>query len=968
MDRLISSIIPTQRIGNDGFQWWVGQIEGTAADEENNKGGYRFKVRIVGDHPGDPELVGTDDLPWASCMMPVNVPFIPGNGGGGMPQLEVGCWVIGFYLDTEKQKPIIMGSIGMTPGATKVFVERTSDTPPFTTAIPQINEAIDGAPIQQKGDESASTTESDTAADTAQSSNDTGTGKNTATGGLSDGSKDGEGNPRVNTPARKTEGLKDEDWCQAVAEKCTNQDLNEQMTILMGEFLAEVQNNNGNIGTYLVNSATGGIFDGIETARKYANKAISVVEHFIAKVKGFIIDKMTAAVKDLINALIYPSEEGNILTPVTEWFNDLLKDLGCQMADLGDQLAEWLTNVLMSYVEQIYKAVACQIDALVNGIISKLNELMEELFDNILGPLQDILGAIAAPLDIIGGAINYVLDLLGISCSGPNTECSKYKSKCTTGEEKKDGDEDFLDGLLAGIDDLFPATGADYTQYVCDEAYEGNTLDVTTVGFTGGVPLPASASGNSNQNLITFNIEDIEVEEGQKGYFTVTRDGIDDIAASVKYKTLKSKGSATVGEDYLEVSGILGFAPGETAKNIEITTLYSVEKESDEYFFIKLEKNSPSEQSGVKVNFVNNIGKCTITENDENPYKSKTKDPITELKKVFPEDVTTVTDPTDGDTGGEEGEETTQETYKVTADKSVVEEGGFVVYTINTTNIDNGTILYYTLTGKGITSSDFIDKKTTGSFVISNNAGKVTIGLEDDGVVEEEEILKFTINGTGAFVDVLIIPNADSKTGDGSDDLGDFDIGDGETPENTFIPFQPPTVDSGKIITDNNGGIIEIPIDNPGDPWAEAPYVFIGGNGKGAAATALLDNKGYLTEIRIKSTGFGYKKNLASDQNVRCIIDTFTLLRPGRGYTEKPTILIDGDDSIAEAIINESGFVIGARTLNRQKTFDRFPVIEIVGGGGYGAKLLPSLACLDTDALSRLGATKIGTGRYVDCP
>jgi len=961
MDQILSSIIPTQRIGNDGFQWWVGQVEGTAADEKNNKGGYRFKVRIVGDHPGDLELLGTDDLPWATCVMPVNVPFIPGNGGGGMPQLEVGCWVIGFYLDNEKQKPIIMGSIGQVPGATKVFVERTSDTPPFTTAIPQINEAIDGAPIQQKGDASTSTT----ASDTAQSSNDTGTGKNTATGGLSDGSKDGDGNPRVNTPARKTQGINDEDWCQAVAEKCTNQDLNEQLTIIMGEFLAEVQNNNGNIGTYLVDSATGGIFDGIETARKYTNKAISVVEHFIAKVKGFIIDKMTAAVKDLINALMYPSEEGNILTPVTEWFNDLLKDLGCSMADLGDQLAEWLTNVLMSYVEEIYKAIACQIDALVNGIISKIKELMEELFDNILGPLQDILGAIAEPLNLIGGAIDYVLDLLGISCSGPNTECSKYKSKCTTGEEKKDGDEDFLDGLLAGIDDLFPATGADYTQYVCDEAYKGNTLDVTTVGFTGGVPLPASASGNSNQNLITFNIQDVEIEEGKKGYFTVTRTGIDDIAASVKYETLATKGSATVGEDYLEVSGILGFAPGEISKTIDITTLYSEQKEGDEYFFIKLTKNTPSKQSGVKVNFVKNIGKCTITENDQNPYKSSPKDPINGLKETFPENVTGLTPPTNA-TGG--GEENTDPTYAVSADKPIVKEGEFVVYTIETTNVANGTTLYYSLTGKGITPNDIIGNTTKGSFVISNNTSKVTIGLEDDGVVEEEEILKFTINGTGAFVDVLVIPNENSNTGDGSDDLGDFDIGEGETPENAFLPFQVPTVDSTKIITDTDGGIIEIPIDNPGDPWAEAPYVFIGGNGKGAAATALLDNKGYLTEIRIKSSGFGYKKNLASDQNVRCIIDTFTLLRPGRGYTEKPTILINGDDTIAEAIINDDGFVIGARTLNREITFDRFPVIEIVGGGGYGAKLLPSLACLDTGGLARLGATKIGTGRYVDCP
>ena len=50
------------------------------------------------------------------------------------------------------------------------------------------------------------------------------------------------------------------------------------------------------------------------------------------------------------------------------------------------------------------------------------------------------------------------------------------------------------------------------------------------------------------------------------------------------------------------------------------------------------------------------------------------------------------------------------------------------------------------------------------------------------------------------------------------------------------------------------------------------------------------------------------------------------------------------------------------------ETNEEFPEIVIVGGGGYGARLLPSLACLDTEALTTLGATKIGTGRYVDCP
>ena len=60
--------------------------------------------------------------------------------------------------------------------------------------------------------------------------------------------------------------------------------------------------------------------------------------------------------------------------------------------------------------------------------------------------------------------------------------------------------------------------------------------------------------------------------------------------------------------------------------------------------------------------------------------------------------------------------------------------------------------------------------------------------------------------------------------------------------------------------------------------------------------------------------------------------------------------------------------MIGARVLNREITFEAFPTINIVGGGGFGARLLPSLACLDTAALTKIGSTKIGTGKYIDCP
>ena len=940
MDDALSRLMPTQRIGQDGFHWWVGQVEGTASDEKNNKGGYRYKVRIVGDHPESREILDTDALPWATVMMPVNVPFMPGNIGGGHPQLVKGCWVTGFYLDHERQKPIIMGSIGVVPGATSTINNvDPSDSKAFVTGIRTGNLAPNPATDGVEGKDGTAKTG----------------------GGLSDGTTIEEtGEERVDTGDKKKEVINDEDWCQTVADTCDEVDLKTQTKNILAQFLYDVQNSNGNIGTFYADKVTGEVNDSLKVARKYVNKLVNVITEFLGKIKGYITSKIQDAVEKLVKAVLAPNETGNVLTPVTEWFNKILKDLGCQMADLGDRLISWLTNLLMNYVMSIYRAAICQVDELVNGIISKIQQLMNELLTSILGPLQDILGAIAEPLNMIGNAINYILRLLGISCSGPDKTCAKYKEVCTDGEKKEKGDDkDFLDGLLESIDNLFGDTPADYTQYVCEEAYTGQPLAVTTIGFIGGVPLPPE-----DKPKIVYNIDSIEVTEGDTAKFTVTRTGFTEIASSVEFKTLKNQGTATAGTDYLAVDDILGFAPGETEKPIEVQTFKDDTKEFPETFFIRLTTNSPVNDSEVITNYINNIGKGTIVEKDlKEPYDPYLPEPVDPFEPIpdAPTD-TLPTDPnvTDGGTGDDETGDSQEITYTVTANRPTCPEGEFIIYTITTTNLSNGSIAYYNLSGGGITALDIVGNQLSGSFIINDNTANVTVGIAEDNKIEDVETLTFSITGQGASVDVLITTDDDQT-------IEDFDNGLGDVPETTPEPFTPPT--AKPPITDDNGGIIEIPIDNPGSPWAEPPIVFVGGEGSGATAVGLLDGNGFLTEIRVRSSGFGYKLNRASDNDVRCIIDSFTILRPGIGYTSVPDMYVNGELGIAEAVIDpNTGFVIGARILNRELTFDRFPAVDIVGGGGYGARLLPSLACLDTDALSTIGSTKIGTGKYIDCP
>ena len=925
MDEALSRLIPTNKIGNDGLSWWVGQVEETSSNTKG-KGGWRYKVAIVGEHPKSKDLVQTKQLPWATVMMPVTTPFMPGNIGGASCMLQPGCWVIGFYLDNDKTKPIIMGSIGQVPGATTEKEEVSKDDPDSRFKTGKRVEAELAVNPDTDGDDSKKKT-----ADLV--------------GVLTDGTKN-ENGVRVDL-GNKLEVIEQEDWCTETAQACKDRKLKDKFKNNLGEMLYQIQRNNGNIGTYYVDKYTGGLYSSTGKARVYVNKMIAIIREFIAGVKGYITKLIRDAVDKLVKFLLRPNESGNVLTGVTEFMNKILKDLGCKMEDLALRLAEWLTNLLMSYINQIYRAAICQVDELVNGIISKIYQLMNQLLESILGPLQDILGAIAAPFNMIGKAINYILNLLGINCSGTDRSCEELKQRCTDGSANEGEDENFLDRLLERIDNLFGDTPRDYTQYTCDEAYTGSPLTLTTVGFIGGVPL--TPKDTTKEPKIVYDITDVRVEEGNVARFTVTRSGFTGIASSVKVKTL-TVGTATSGKDYLPIDDILGFSPTETEKIVEVQTLVDTTSDTNEIFYVKLTLNSP-EGDEVKTKFKKNIGTGTIVErNLKEPYDPFTPnivEPIPDIDDTPPAEF-----PVDDSVTGADP------TFNVVANRTTVPEGEFVIYTVTTTNVVNGSIIYYRLTGDSITPSDIVGNKLNGEFVIQNNEAKITVGIAEDTEVEDEETLTFTISGNGASVDVLITSESS---------LSDSDEGVGDDTSTVFEQFRPPTVNTVNVITDSNGGIIEIPVDDRGDAWAEPPIVFISGEGVGATATALLDDGGFVTEIRVKSAGFGYKKNLAADNDVRCIIDAFSILSPGRGYTSAPTILVDGEEGRAEAIVKD-GLLVQVRVLDRITTYSEFPPIVIKGGGGSGARLIPSLACLNTDALSAVGSTKIGTGRYVDCP
>ena len=97
-------------IGQDGFQWFVGVVE----DRDDPTYTGRIRVRCLGYHTEDKQVLPTSDLPWASPVLPITSSGISGIGQSATGLVE-GSWVFGFFRDHYLQEPVILGSLPGRP-------------------------------------------------------------------------------------------------------------------------------------------------------------------------------------------------------------------------------------------------------------------------------------------------------------------------------------------------------------------------------------------------------------------------------------------------------------------------------------------------------------------------------------------------------------------------------------------------------------------------------------------------------------------------------------------------------------------------------------------------------------------------------------------------------------------------------------------------------------------------------------
>ena len=108
---------------NGDFTWFIGKVESITDPKNLN----RVKVRCYGYHTQDTSEVSTDDLPFATVVMPVTAASLKGIGGNH--HLEIGSWVFGFFRDgPSAQDPMVVGSIATQEDGVQDIPTESSET------------------------------------------------------------------------------------------------------------------------------------------------------------------------------------------------------------------------------------------------------------------------------------------------------------------------------------------------------------------------------------------------------------------------------------------------------------------------------------------------------------------------------------------------------------------------------------------------------------------------------------------------------------------------------------------------------------------------------------------------------------------------------------------------------------------------------------------------------------------------
>ena len=425
-------------IGKDGFNWWIGQVENDGSDPEHDgtqSKDYDYtgkvKVRIVGYHNPDKEILPTRDLPWASCVMPVV--YAMKSGMGSIQQLQVSSWVVGFFMDgSSAQIPVIMGSIS-DQNPKDIYTKLPEQS---SKGYQQVH-APDYKP-KKHGDGGGIVGGT---ADTAESDVKTGTNKKTETTTQEENTVSTI-NPRGEASAQ-TEAMKAADDRKKYTIHVGNGKCGTPADVKIkgatAEFLKFARGIEKNDIGEFINKKTGKIEDVAEEIEKIQSRIQGFMGGVLSNVKGTVMKEAQKEIQKVINDIKIP--DPSLLDPAVDQLKNIGDLLNCLFKQIFNELADVIGGLLKDLLEQALDAALCLAKDIFQDLFGGIIDKLMAGIDAALGILQGAISAIKNNAAIIQGIASKILDLIDMVCEG-DLSCALGLSTFETGSGAKESEAD----------------------------------------------------------------------------------------------------------------------------------------------------------------------------------------------------------------------------------------------------------------------------------------------------------------------------------------------------------------------------------------------------------------------------------------------------------------------------------------------------------------------------------------------
>lgn len=435
------ALLKSNYIGKDGFSWWIGQVAKKSTWEKgsqfSNKGDWaaRCKVRIVGHHTFDGNVLADDDLPWAQIMLDPS--FGSAQGGiGGTINLKGGETCFGFFLDGDDgQQPVIIGLLYRSDGAKnlqtedvvskekssqfKPFTGHPGNNPPSTQRNIRDDKVIDQSATTQERNEQSSETPpvSKDTTDVAFSTNN----------GFNNGvipNRDIIAGVFKDISASSTNAILAAFGARPAWVKpngCEN-NLIGQITQALQDFIAVTNGLDKYLDVY-INTALNEIVDIGNSIKTCAKQIVGIVKLIINNLRDTIIKCILWSFRKLVGLIIPPPQQ----TIVLEVMKKILDTIFCILEKLPGDILGFIEGLLNDLAVNTINSPVCALEYWTAGVLA----LVMDSIDNALADIMSGIGWLTDGISTVSGILNEAsslasqiysfLDCTGLACKTPST-------------------------------------------------------------------------------------------------------------------------------------------------------------------------------------------------------------------------------------------------------------------------------------------------------------------------------------------------------------------------------------------------------------------------------------------------------------------------------------------------------------------------------------------------------------------